>query len=195
MKKLKDMTDEERWQLFPIVLEPYQASWPEAYRLAKDDILSLSQDDIVRINHIGSTSVPGLLAKPTIDLLIEIKSQTDIESFKQKLYSLGYFCSNHVIEPDFSMMFLKGYTEKGFKGQVFHIHVRYSGDWGELYFCEYLRKHPKVAFDYAKLKRELMQRFEHHRDNYTNGKTKFIQQYTSLAKAAFQHKFDPNKKG
>lgn len=195
MRKLEEMTDEERWQLFPIILSPYQSSWLQAYRFTKDDILSLCSDMIARITHIGSTAVPGMLAKPTIDILIELKDHVQPLAYKESMLTLGFRCSNHVETPDFSMMFLKGYTEKGFEGQVYHVHVRQLGDWGELYFCEYLRLHPDVATAYADLKKELKQSFEHHRDNYTNGKTAFIKKHTLLAREQLNHKYDPKKKG
>jgi GrpB-like predicted nucleotidyltransferase (UPF0157 family) len=80
------------------------------------------------------------------------------------------------------MMFLKGYTPEGFRGQAYHLHVRYPGDWNELYFRDYLRDHPDAATEYAELKRGLKERFEHDRDGYTNAKTEWIEQHTRLAR-------------
>ena len=80
------------------------------------------------------------------------------------------------------MMFVKGYTSKGFRGQVFHLHVRYRGDWDEPYFCEYLREHPAEAVEYGRLKQELALRFRNDRDGYTDAKTKFIRRITALAR-------------
>ena len=71
-----EMRDEELWQLFPIILIPYDTSWPEAYRSESLRLREAVGSDIVRISHIGSTAVPGLTAKPTIDILLEIEPDT-----------------------------------------------------------------------------------------------------------------------
>ena len=71
-----EMRDEELWQLFPIILVPYDTSWPEAYRSESLRLREAVGSDIVRISHIGSTAVPGLTAKPTIDILLEIEPDT-----------------------------------------------------------------------------------------------------------------------
>jgi len=67
-------------------------------------------------------------------------------------------------------IFVKGYTPQGFKGQVFHVHVNYSSDWDELYFRDYLLKHPEIAARYGNLKLEYKKKYEHDRDGYTNAK-------------------------
>ena len=69
-----EMRDEELWQLFPIILVPYDASWPEAYRSESLRLREAVGSNIVRISHIGSTTVPGLTAKPTIDILLGKKT-------------------------------------------------------------------------------------------------------------------------
>lgn len=80
------------------------------------------------------------------------------------------------------MMFMKGYTPQGFKGQAYHLHVRYAGDWDEPIFCHYLQLHPKVARKYGELKVELKKRYEHDRDAYTESKTEFITSIVQLAR-------------
>ena len=87
------------------------------------------------------------------------------------------------------MMFMKGYTLEGFKGQAFHLHVRYAGDWNELYFRDYLRVHPDTAKAYGKLKTELQKKFEHDRDAYTDAKTKFIEEITKQARTKFGERY------
>lgn len=87
------------------------------------------------------------------------------------------------------MTFMKGYTLQGFAEKVFHLHVRYVGDWDELYFRDYLRFHPDISQQYGILKVELQQRFEHDRDGYTHAKTDFIKRYTQLARNEFIKKY------
>ena len=148
------MTNEELWVLFPIILSEHRAEWTKFYEQEKDTIISaLGTKNISRINHIGSTSVPGLIAKPTIDILLEIPTDADIPSLTTALISAGYICNMQPNNPAPHLMFMKGYTPQGFRGQAVHLHVRFPGDWDELYFRDYLRSHPKTAKSYGKLKK------------------------------------------
>lgn len=183
VKPLTDMTNEKLWQLFPIILSQPNPAWKDRYLAEKAALeTEIGAANIFRISHIGSTAVPNLLAKPTIDILLEIKDDTDLDQLMADLKELGYLYSSQPNNPPPYMMFLKGYTPKGFKGQVFHLHVRYSGDWDELYFRDYLISHPEIAEEYAKLKLELKEKFEFDRDGYTAAKTDFIRKITKLAR-------------
>ncbi|MEA5026930.1 hypothetical protein SDC9_137994 [bioreactor metagenome] len=184
-KELSEMSNEELWELFPIILSEHKSEWFDEYqREAQYLVENIGKENVIRISHFGSTSVPGLLAKPTIDILLEITELTENNSqaFIDKVISLGYNYTYQPSNPLPHMMFMKGYTPRGFEGQVFHLHVRYRGDWDELYFCDYLRKHPEVAKEYGDLKLRLIKDFEHDRDGYTNAKTEFISKYTLLAR-------------
>jgi GrpB-like predicted nucleotidyltransferase (UPF0157 family) len=80
------------------------------------------------------------------------------------------------------MMFAKGYTANGFNGQAYHIHVRYSGDWDELYFRDYLILHPEVALEYGELKVRLSLEYKNDREGYTDKKSDFIKRITKVAR-------------
>lgn len=189
-KPLNEMSNEELWRLFPIVLSEHIPKWKENYLTEKMMIVqAVGIQYIVRINHYGSTSVPNLIAKPTIDILLEIKEDADIEKLISSIQSVGYIYSEQLNNPAPHMMFMKGYTPQGFKGQVFHVHVRYSGDWDELYFRDYLLVHPEIANKYGELKMELQKKYEHDRDGYTNAKTDFIKRITKLARAEMQNRY------
>ena len=92
-------------------------------------------------------------------------------------------------ESDDRISFNKGYTEKGFSEQVFHLHLRYSGDNDELYFRDYLIEHPSVAKDYEKLKLELWKKYEYNREAYTDAKSDFIHKYTKIARDKYKNKY------
>ena len=187
---LQKMTNEELWVLFPIILSEHRAEWTKFYEQEKDTIISaLGTKNISRINHIGSTSVPGLIAKPTIDILLEIPTDADIPSLTAALISAGYICNTQPNNPAPHLMFMKGYTPQGFRGQAVHLHVRFPGDWDELYFRDYLRSHPETAKSYGKLKQNLQLRYEHDRDAYTEAKTDFIQKATRLARKEMGNKY------
>jgi GrpB-like predicted nucleotidyltransferase (UPF0157 family) len=190
VKQLSEMTNEELWKLFPIILSEHKPEWKENY-LAEKKVLekSIGVQHIARMNHFGSTAVPGMVAKPTIDVLVEVKDDTDIQKLILNIQSCGYIYKEQPDNPAPHMMFMKGYTVQGFKGQVFHVHVRYSGDWDELYFRDYLMSHPEIADEYGKLKLELQKKYEHDRDGYTDAKTGFIKRITTLARTAISFKY------
>lgn len=191
-KKLADLTNEELWQLFPIILSEHKDYWTENYiNESKRLIDIIGNDKIERINHIGSTTVPNLIAKPTIDILLEIKQNIDNDWLIKTIESNGYIYSYQPNNPAPHMMFMKGYTSQGFKGQAFHLHIRYSGDWNELYFRDYLLSYPDTAKQYGELKLNLKEKFEHNRDAYTSAKTEFITEITKLARQEFPDKYKP----
>jgi GrpB-like predicted nucleotidyltransferase (UPF0157 family) len=183
-KNLNEMSNRELWELFPIILSEHKRDWKDSY-LKEKTVLeqAIGKQNITRMNHFGSTAIPGLIAKPTIDILLEIKEDTNIQRLISNLQSAGY---NYIEQPDNPaphIMCVKGYTPQGFKGQVFHLHVRYSGDWDELYFRDYLLTHTEIASEYGRLKLELQKKYEHDRDGYTQAKTDFIKRITGLARA------------
>jgi GrpB-like predicted nucleotidyltransferase (UPF0157 family) len=182
-KKPKQMTNAELWELFPIILSEHKPEWKENYNKEKNVLeQAIGIDNIVRMNHIGSTAIPGLIAKPTIDILVEIKEEAIIKKLIANMKSIGYIYSEQPKRPAPHMMFMKGYTPQGFKGQVFHIHIKYKGDWDELYFRDYLMNNPEIADEYGKLKIELQKLYEHDRDGYTHAKTNFVKRITGLAR-------------
>ena len=186
--ELKEMSNEELWQLFPIILQEYDPKWPIMYEKQKQLILTkLDKKRVIHLDHIGSTSVKGLLAKPTVDILLQITELNKQEelAFIKQIEELGYIYSEQPTNPKPHMMFMKGYTSKGFADEVFHLHVRYLGDHDELYFCRYLRENKDVAEQYGLLKKELESRFKHDRDGYTNAKTDFIKKWTAIAKEVY----------
>jgi GrpB-like predicted nucleotidyltransferase (UPF0157 family) len=138
--------------------------------------------NIVRIRHYGSTSIPGIVAKPTIDILLEVKDDIDTGMLIKNFKDLGYLYDPQPRNPPPHIMFMKGYTQNGFVGQAYHVHVRYSGDWDEPYFQDYLVRHPEIAEEYGKLKIQLKETYEFDREAYTRGKTKFIKKITRKAR-------------
>jgi len=186
-----DMTNEERWQLFPIILKPYNPEYQVWYRNEAKHLMDiLGKEKIERINHIGSTSVHGLLAKPTIDILLEVKDEETIQKIRNHIDQKGYICLDQVDAfKNPSLLCMKGYSEQGFLDKVFHIHIRIINNHKELYFRDYLRDHPQVALAYADLKIKLMKKYKHHRDNYTNEKSDFINHYTIIAKQIYPNRY------
>ena len=185
---LEEMSLEELWQLFPIFLREYQDEWKDWYAEERLRLLSfLSANQLVRISHIGSTSVETIWAKPIVDILLEIPKETDMAVRRDLLLQNGYLLMS---ESQGRMSFNKGYTPSGFAERVFHLHLRYEGDHDELYFRDYLQEHPAVAKDYERLKLSLWKQYEHNRDAYTEAKTEFIKNYTEKAKKLYGGRYE-----
>ncbi|MEA3423314.1 MAG: GrpB family protein [Bacillota bacterium] len=182
-KSLSEMSNEELWELFPIIIEKHNPIWKENYSIEKSIIeKTIGVDNIVRMNHFGSTCIPNLFAKPTIDILLEIAKDTDTEKLISDMQSINYVYTPQPTNPPPHIMLMKGYTPNGFIGQTYHVHIRYAGDWDELHFRDYLLAHPEIAEEYGKLKVELQKKYTCDRNGYTDAKSDFIYRITSLAK-------------
>ena len=176
-KKLSEMTLEELWQLFPIFLTERDERW-ESYYAEEAAVLKNILPDVAVVNHIGSTAIKGIWAKPIVDILVEVSD--GLREVADLLQHNGWVMMS---ESDERMSFNKGYTENGFAEKVYHLHLRRVGDRDEIYFRDYLNTHPEVAKEYETLKLALCKKFEHDRDGYTEAKSEFVAKYTALAKS------------
>lgn len=180
MKRVEDMTLEELWQLFPVILSPHD---PRRSEWAAEEIFFLKNilgPLAVRISHIGSTAIPGIMAKPIVDILVETGDSDNFPEIKTKITGAGHLTMN---ESTRRMSFTRGYTPSGYAEKVFHVHVHVAGDNDEIYFRDYLVAHPEIAREYEALKLSLWKLYEHDRDSYTEAKTGFVRCYTAIAKA------------
>jgi GrpB-like predicted nucleotidyltransferase (UPF0157 family) len=182
-KDLHKMTIAELGQLFPIIITDYSDKWADLFKQeAKLITDSFTQTEIVKIDHIGSTAIPRLKAKPTIDILLQITEQIGIQKLKDTFKSLGYLINDHPENPAPHLTFVKGYTNQGFKGQAYHVHIRYRGDWDEIRFKDYLIKHKEIAKKYETLKLELAEKYPNDREAYTDSKTEWIEKINNLTR-------------
>ena len=184
-KPLSEMTLEELWQLFPIILTEHRECWSEWYREEEGRLRGFLGEG-VRLSHIGSTAVDGIWAKPIIDILAELSPGEDMQRVKDALCKNGYICMSQSKD---RMSFNRGYTEIGFAKKVFHLHLRYAGDNDEIYFRDYLNAHPEEAKYYERLKLGLWKTYEYDRDAYTNAKSEFVAELTRKAKMEMQLRY------
>ena len=175
-KKLSEMTLEELWQLFPIILTEHDGRRTEYYAEEAAELAKILPKSTI-INHIGSTAVKKIRAKPTVDILVEVSG--NFAEAAVILLNNGWI---KMSESESRMSFNKGYTESGFAEKVYHLHLRRVGDNDEVYFRDYLNTHREVAKEYETLKLALQKKFEHDRDGYTAAKSEFVAKYTALAK-------------
>lgn len=182
-KELYEMTMDELWTLFPIILEEYSPKYNDWYEEEAKFLYKILGENIIeRINHIGSSGIPNLIAKPTVDILLELKSLKDMDDLINILKANGWLLMSSQTVPYVNYSMNKGYTKEGFSDKVFHLHIRASGDWDEPYFRKYLENHPSVCQEYSYLKKALQTAFKNNRDAYTAAKSDFIGEHTLKAR-------------
>jgi len=187
MDRLAALTSEQLGLLFPIEIVSYDAEWPSMFRGEEELIKkTLTATTARRIEHFGSTAVPGLAAKPTIDILVEIPMLTSElkDAIIKKMKTINYQFIWRTDDATPYMMFVKGYTPEGIKEPSFHVHMAEYGHslWDRLYFRDYLRENADAHKVYTELKMELAKKYRNDREAYTKGKTEYINGITSTAK-------------
>jgi GrpB-like predicted nucleotidyltransferase (UPF0157 family) len=158
----------------PLVIVDYNPRWPFLYEQEKALILGAIGHIIAAIEHVGSTSVPGLGAKPIIDLMIGLHRLEDAVECIPRLQALNY---RYVPEFEAAIPERRFFRKGPDEARTHHIHMveRSSEFWCEhVLFRDYLRVHPQDAAEYLRLKRELAARFGTDRQGYTDAKAPFI---------------------
>ena len=158
----------------PIEICSYSRNWPEWFESERALLEVVFASDQMRIEHIGSTAVRGLGAKPIIDILLGACSLSLIEEKIPALLALDYeYMPKHEVVFPKRRFFAKPKT----RPRRYHLHaVELDSDfWNEhIAFRDALRSDPKLAHDYEKLKRDLALRCGYDRQAYTDGKDPFI---------------------
>jgi GrpB-like predicted nucleotidyltransferase (UPF0157 family) len=172
-----------------IAITPYDDRWPGFFSQEKEHLRScLPRELIGRIEHFGSTAVPGLAAKPVVDMLVEVSDlQAARERIAPVLESQGYdyfWRPTHGDDgPPFYAWFIK--RDPSTRARTHHIHMvepHFEGHWDRLLFRDYLIEHPSVAEEYLNLKTHLASAYPNDRVAYTRGKTQFVIEVTEQAK-------------
>jgi GrpB-like predicted nucleotidyltransferase (UPF0157 family) len=162
----------------PVLVVPYDLNWPNEFARLGGTLRQTLGDVALRIDHIGSTSIPGLDAKPVIDVQISVTSLEPVDIFRLPLEEVGFqWRANN---PELT----KRYFRELPGARRTHIHVRRAGSWSEqfaLLFRDYLRVHPEDARAYAQLKYALAEQYRNDREQYTDAKSPFI--WSVMAKA------------
>ncbi len=168
---------------------PYQKEWPEKFELEKQKLQPIFGDKALEIEHIGSTSIPGLSSKPIIDIAVLIEHIDDAESFINDLEKIGYSYDPNGIGTE--RHFLRKYGEDNF-----HLSIAYKNQGGfwprQISFRDYLRNHPDLRDEYDKLKKDLLQQDPSGSDEYISGKTEFVYKVLKLAGWKEGQKYNDN---
>jgi GrpB-like predicted nucleotidyltransferase (UPF0157 family) len=166
-----------------VYLVDYNASWPQQYaefaRWLRD---CLGSDVALRVEHYGSTAIPGIPAKPIIDVLVQVPSFASakrrvVPRLDGEAWEYWWYADH--------MIFIK--REKLMGQRTHHVHMAPRGHrlWDGIVFRDYLRTHPEEAARYAALKRELARRYREDREGYTQAKTEYVREVMRRAAPAF----------
>ncbi len=166
----------------------YDPHWPAAFAAEAARLRAALGEMALRIEHNGSTAVPGLAAKPVIDIQVSVAELQPMDLYRLPLQSIGY---THVPHPDDA--FCPFFHRPSAWPHTHHVHVVRASDAEErrtLAFRDYLREHPDAAQEYARLKLRLAGQFSADsfaaRQAYADAKTEFIER---IIAAAFKQRY------
>jgi GrpB-like predicted nucleotidyltransferase (UPF0157 family) len=157
----------------PVRILDYDPMWADMYEAEHARIVEAIGVWLIDIQHVGSTSVPGLAAKPVVDIMAGVRNLNDNVHFVAPLQALGY----EYVPPEQDEIPDRRYFRRG-EPRLFHVHVtEIDGEfWNRhLAFRDYLRAHHEKAAEYASLKRKLAAEFQSDRLGYVNAKSAFIE--------------------
>jgi GrpB-like predicted nucleotidyltransferase (UPF0157 family) len=163
-----------------VVLVPYDPAWPAAFEREAGRVRAILGDRVLVLEHTGSTSVPGLTAKPIIDMLLVVADSGDEPAYVLDLERAGYVL--RIREPEW-------YEHRVFKGPDTNINLHvFSPGAPEiermLLFRDHLRRHGPDRELYARTKRELARKDWTYVQNYADAKTEVIEEIIERARAA-----------
>ncbi|HEX4205402.1 MAG TPA: GrpB family protein [Ktedonobacteraceae bacterium] len=167
-----------------LIIEEYNPVWPVRFAEEKQRIQERIGNFIEDIQHVGSTSVPGLAAKPIVDIMVVIPDITQVERCVRPLESINYLYMGEYGIPD-RHLFCKPGSVSPFE-RLYHLHMMdktHEQYTFHLLFRNYLRKHTDVRDAYQQLKRDLAVQFGANREGYTNAKHNFIRSTIVKAQA------------
>ena len=155
-----------------VILVDYDSAWPVAFEREEARLRAALGEVAVRVDHVGSTAVPGLMAKAIIDIQVSVPSVADVEAYRVPLEGLGYAFQP---DPRFPTYPFFRYPAEGPRRH--HLHVAEAGSAEEqehLVFRDRLRSDPVIASLYRDLKIELARRFFADRTGYSSSKGNFV---------------------
>lgn len=164
----------------PIVVLPHDPEWPGVFAVVARQLRERLGSIALRIDHIGSTAVPGLHAKPVIDVQVSVAALEPHDVFSEPLSAGGF-----IFRPENPERTKRYFREPAGERRT-HIHVRRAGSFSEqfaLLFRDYLRHHAERADAYGDLKRNLAMAFRDDRQGYVDAKETFIWETIRLADA------------
>ncbi len=169
----------------PVHVEPYDRSWPLLFARERALVLGVAGGWIDRVEHVGSTAVPGLAAKPVVDLMAGLSFMRDAERCVDPLVGLGYSYWAEGAEPH-HRLFVR-FVDETMTARTHNLHLVEVGGayWRDrLLFRDHLRENPETARAYARLKHGLADQYRDDREAYTAAKSDFVREIVRRARHA-----------
>ena len=166
----------------------HNPKWADLFEQEKQLLINMFGDTIIAIQHVGSTAIPGIPAKPILDMNVGVESLDIARGMKDRFAGLGYehrpFVPGQSLEGlQAQELYVKGPETK--RTHFAHVTVHGSDFWNNaLLFRDYLRKHPGRAQAYADLKTKLAREYQNDRGSYSTGKAQFILETLEMARKA-----------
>lgn len=158
-----------------IVVVEHDSVWKEKYETEAGKLKEILKDILVSIDHIGSTSVEGLAAKPIIDILPVVTDIKKVDAYNAEFEAIGYECMG-----EFGISGRRYFRKGGEKHRAFHVHVFGQESTHDirrhLAVRDYLRTHKEAADAYGELKKKLAVQFPNDIDGYCDGKDAFVKE-------------------
>lgn len=151
----------------------YDEKWKQMFKEEAAKLQIIFGNEIVDIHHIGSTSVPGLKAKPIIDIMPVVRDINSVDNYNISMQEIGYEPKGENGIPK------RRYFQKGGENRTHHVHIYQTGSYEikrHLAFRDYLRLHTDDMKKYADLKEELAQKFPYDIESYINGKNCLVKE-------------------
>ncbi len=166
----------------PVRVVPYDSNWPSLFARGRILVKEVVGRWVESIEHVGSTAIYGLDAKPVVDLMVGLRSMYDAGSCEGPLTNLGYSYWAEGAEPHHRLFVRFANPERTARTHNLHLVEARGRYWKEhLLFRDYLRDHPETAPEYVRLKYELADRHRSNREAYTTAKTDFVSRITRRA--------------
>ncbi|WP_283194333.1 GrpB family protein [Rhizobium sp. AN80A] len=161
-----------------VEIVPYDAEWPTHFREIAASLKTLLGDRVLDIHHIGSTSIPGVAAKPLIDIDVILPTAADVIDACPLMETTGYEPRGNRYDADI-FAFMKHTAAP--RQRIYLCPEGHDTHQRRILFRDYLRTHPQAAADYQALKLELVEAFEYDGDGYTAAKAAFVNDIVARA--------------
>lgn len=166
-----------------VKLEEYTSEWKILFEKEKENLEKIFGNIAIKIEHVGSTSIEGLAAKPIIDIMVCIEKFSDFEKIREYFDKEPYSIKND--SPEDEILVRKGPEEN----RTHFIHIVENNSiraLNTIIFRDYLRNNKDALNEYEKLKKDLAEKYSNDRKSYTTSKSEFIQNIINKAKEEYK---------
>jgi GrpB-like predicted nucleotidyltransferase (UPF0157 family) len=163
-----------------VELQPYDEVWKTEFEKEKKVLAQILKEHALQIEHVGSTAIAGLSAKPIIDIAVAVKDKKTLQLLMPIMQKHGYDMLDNLTTKG-EILARKGTEEK--RTHYIHMEVINSTYWNNhILFRDYLLNHPKLVKEYERLKQEAQKKYKEERKKYTQYKNEFIQSVLKRAR-------------